>query len=103
MSCEGRSRGARVLVVGVTYKPDVADIRESPALEIIDELAAPGAQVAFCDPHIESLHTPHAGRLESHQNSAGDTWNLILVHTRHAGTNHAWLDGRHTVLDITRS
>ena len=38
------TRGARVLVVGVTYKPEVADIRESPALEIIDELAAAGAR-----------------------------------------------------------
>ena len=44
------TRGARVLVVGVTYKPDVADIRESPALEIIDELAAAGARVAFMRP-----------------------------------------------------
>ena len=35
---------ARVLVVGVTYKPGVADIRESPALEIIDELVGPGAR-----------------------------------------------------------
>ena len=57
------TRGARILVVGVAYKPDVADIRESPALEIIDELAAAGAQVAFCDPWVESLDTRHAGRL----------------------------------------
>src|SRR6476619_4801363 len=49
------TRGARILVVGVTYKPDVADIRESPALEIINELAAAGARVAFTDPLVESL------------------------------------------------
>ena len=44
------TRGARILVMGVTYKPGVADIRESPAIEIIDELAAAGAQVTFTDP-----------------------------------------------------
>ena len=36
----GALAGARVLVVGVAYKPDVADLRESPAIEIIDRLHA---------------------------------------------------------------
>ena len=42
--------GARVLIVGVAYKPDVADVRESPALEIIDGLVAAGASVSYNDP-----------------------------------------------------
>jgi len=95
------TNGARVLVVGVTYKPGVADIRESPALEIIDELAAAGARVAFTDPLVESLETPHAGRLISQENPGGDVWNLVLIHTRHAGVDHAWLAVHPTVLDTT--
>jgi len=95
------THGASVLVIGVAYKPDVADIRESPALEIIDGLAAAGAHVSFCDPHVESLDTSHAGRLFNHQNPAGDTWNLILVHTRHAEMDLGWLVHRPTVLDMT--
>ena len=95
------TRGARVLVVGVTYKPGVADIRESPALEIIDELAAAGAAVAFTDPLIESLETRHAGRLVSHQNPGDDAWDLVLIHTRHAGVDHGWLAMHPTVLDTT--
>ena len=93
--------GSRVLVVGVTYKPGVADIRESPALEIIDELAAIGAAVAFTDPLIESLETPHAGRLSSHRAPGEDAWDLVLIHTRHAEMNHDWLAGNPTVLDTT--
>ena len=93
------TRGARVLVVGVTYKPGVADIRESPALEIIDELAAAGAAVAFADPLIESLETRHAGQLVSHQNPGDDAWDLVLIHTRHAGVDHGWLAMHPTVLD----
>jgi UDP-N-acetyl-D-mannosaminuronate dehydrogenase len=88
-------------VVGVTYKPDVADIRESPALEIIDELAAAGAQVAFCDPWVESLDTRHAGRLIGQQDPGKDAWDLVLIHTRHADVDHDWLASHPTVLDTT--
>ncbi|MDT5010632.1 MAG: UDP-N-acetyl-D-glucosamine dehydrogenase [Mycobacterium sp.] len=95
------TRGARVLVVGVTYKPGVADIRESPALEIIDELAAAGASVAFTDPLVESLQTRHGGRVSSHQDPENDTWDLALIHTRHAEVNHDWLAVHPTVLDAT--
>ena len=95
------TRGARILVVGVAYKPDVADIRESPALEIIDELAAAGAQVAFCDPWVESLDTRHAGRLIGQQDPGKDAWDLVLIHTWHADVDHDWLASHPTVLDST--
>ena len=90
-----------MLVVGVTYKPDVADVRESPALEIIDELAAAGAKVAFTDPLVTELVTPHAGRLERHPNPVAAVWDLILVHTRQAAADHDWVSLRPTVLDMT--
>ncbi len=45
-------RGARVLVLGLAYKRDIDDPRESPAFEIIDRLLALGAEVAYHDPHI---------------------------------------------------
>ena len=98
----GRStRGARILVMGVTYKPGVADIRESPAVEIIDELAAAGAQVTFTDPLVESLDTTHAGRLSSHQSPGDGTWDLVLIHTRHADVDYDWMALHPTVLDTT--
>ena len=49
-------RGSRILVLGVAYKPDVADIRESPALDIIKLLLARGAVVHYADPHVAELH-----------------------------------------------
>jgi len=48
-------KGSRVLVLGVAYKPDVGDSRESPALEVMSHLARRGADVSFCDPHVESV------------------------------------------------
>jgi len=44
--------GARVLLLGVTYKRDVADQRESPARPLARKLRARGAQVAYHDPHV---------------------------------------------------
>jgi UDP-N-acetyl-D-glucosamine dehydrogenase len=45
-------RGASVLVLGVAYKRDIDDIRESPALDIIRLLEGQGAQVTYHDPHV---------------------------------------------------
>jgi UDP-N-acetyl-D-glucosamine dehydrogenase len=47
-------KGARVLVLGLAYKPDIDDPRESPSFEIIDRLLELGAEVGYHDPHIPS-------------------------------------------------
>ncbi len=51
--------GASVLVLGLSYKADIDDDRESPSYEIIELLEERGAEVAYCDPHIP---VPHPGR-----------------------------------------
>jgi UDP-N-acetyl-D-glucosamine dehydrogenase len=48
-------RGSTVLVLGVAYKKDVSDVRESPALDIIHLLREKGARVIFHDPHVASI------------------------------------------------
>ena len=45
-------KGAKVLVLGLSYKADIDDDRESPSFEIIELLRAAGAEVAYCDPYI---------------------------------------------------
>jgi UDP-N-acetyl-D-glucosamine dehydrogenase len=45
-------RGSRILVLGVAYKKDIDDLRESPALEVIRLLAERGAKIRCCDPHV---------------------------------------------------
>ena len=49
------TNGSRVLLLGVSYKPDVSDVRESPALDIIELLRADGAEVLYHDPFVGSL------------------------------------------------
>jgi UDP-N-acetyl-D-glucosamine dehydrogenase len=48
-------KGSQVLILGVAYKKDVSDMRESPALDIIHLLVAKGALVSFHDPHVRAL------------------------------------------------
>jgi nucleotide sugar dehydrogenase len=48
-------RDARILILGVAYKPDVGDVRESPALKVMSLVKRRGADVVFHDPHIASV------------------------------------------------
>ena len=53
--------GAKVLVLGVAYKQDIDDYRESPALRVIDELNKVGAEVSYFDPWVPQCR--HAGKV----------------------------------------
>jgi UDP-N-acetyl-D-glucosamine dehydrogenase len=59
-------KGAAVLVLGVAYKPDVGDVRESPALKVMTHLHRRGARVSFHDPHVleVSINGSTFGRTE---------------------------------------
>jgi UDP-N-acetyl-D-glucosamine dehydrogenase len=56
-------KGAKILVLGVAYKKNVDDVRESPAITIIELLLAKGARVAYHDPHIPRLPKMRRSRL----------------------------------------
>jgi len=83
-------RGARVLVLGVAYKPGVADTRDSPALEIIDSLRAKGAAVAYHDPYVPSIAVGAATLESCAWRDAGlATQDVVLILTAHAGYDWA--------------
>jgi len=96
----GLSR-ARVLVVGVAYKPNVADLRESPALEIIDTLIERGAEVSFVDDHIPSIRRPDGSVLESIDDPAAFDAEIVILHTRHDSADLSWIRSDQLVLDTT--
>ena len=48
-------KGSEIVVLGVAYKPDVSDYRESPALDVIRRLEAKGARVRYCDPLVPEM------------------------------------------------
>jgi UDP-N-acetyl-D-glucosamine dehydrogenase len=79
-------RGARIAVFGVSYKPGVGDVRESPALKILALLKRLGAELRYHDPHVPSL--PELG-LESVpvEELLGEA-DLALIVTAHPGVDH---------------
>ncbi len=52
--------GSRILILGVAYKKDIDDMRESPALSIIDLLRSRGAEISYHDPFVEEVTFDHA-------------------------------------------
>jgi len=54
-------KGSKVLVLGAAYKPDIDDVRESPALDVIALLKKKGADVSYHDPHIPHIHHEKEG------------------------------------------
>jgi UDP-N-acetyl-D-glucosamine dehydrogenase len=54
-------KGSKVLVLGVAYKPDIDDVRESPALDVIGLLRNKGASVSYHDPYIPHIHHEYEG------------------------------------------
>ena len=84
---EGKAvRGSKIAVLGVAYKPAVGDIRESPALKILDRLQALGADIAYHDPYVPELKA--YGLRNTPLEEALDGADLALIVTAHPGIDH---------------
>jgi len=82
--------GSSVLVLGVAYKGGVGDLRESPALKLMELLAAQGAEIAYHDPFVPHL-AEHGFDLDS-QTLTDDLLagtDIVAVVTAHPGVDHA--------------
>ncbi len=96
-------KGSRLLVLGVAYKPNISDVRESPALDIIRLLEARGARVSFHDPYVQSLaheglDTP-AAALTAATVAAADG---VVIATNHSSYDWAWLQQHARLIVDTR-
>ena len=82
-------RGARILVLGVAYKANVSDMRESPAIEISELLIQKGAQVDYHDPHVPEFHVGHhvlkSVELTDEALASAD---LVIIITDHATVDY---------------
>ncbi len=102
LSDRGQSlHGARIIVVGVAYKPNVADLRESPALEIIEHLRALGAVVGYVDPRVPQVLLRDGSELEPIAAPESNLTSLVLLHTVHDAADLSWISPNQLVLDAT--
>ncbi|MET0561650.1 MAG: nucleotide sugar dehydrogenase [Gaiellaceae bacterium] len=91
--------GSKILVLGVAYKPDITDTRESPAVKLIALLQNAGADVAYHDPHVPSFVenglTMHSSTLEP------AAYDCVVVVTNHSGIDYsALVDESVLVVDL---
>ena len=78
--------GSKILFLGVAYKPDISDDRESPALKIIDEVVKKGGGVSYHDPFIPSIKTGNGNKVQSVELNA-DTLegaDCVVITTNHS-------------------
>jgi UDP-N-acetyl-D-glucosamine dehydrogenase len=92
---QGRGlRGARILILGVAYKKNVDDIRESPSLELMELIEARGAEVDFYDPFVEQIdQTRDHPTLNLRERVSWDVeafggYDAVLVATDHDGVDY---------------
>jgi UDP-N-acetyl-D-glucosamine dehydrogenase len=75
--------GSKVLVLGVAYKSDISDVRESPALKVMQLLENAGADVSYHDPHVPSLNGKESVALEP------SAYDCVAILTAHSSIDHA--------------
>jgi UDP-N-acetyl-D-glucosamine dehydrogenase len=87
-------KGAKVLVLGVSYKPDVGDVRESPSLRVMSALARRGAKLSFHDPFVDAvtLDGKRLARTELTARAVAGA-DLVALLVPHSGYDLEWLAG----------
>ena len=101
----GRSmRGSRILLVGVAYKPNIGDVRKSPAIEVADRLLSRGALVRYVDPHVASLSTHRGVTLRAVELTAAEleASELVVITTAHDALDWALIRERAPLVLDTR-
>jgi UDP-N-acetyl-D-glucosamine dehydrogenase len=94
-------RGARLLVCGVAYKRDADDIRESPALDILQLLQREGATVDYHDPHVPSLTLGPRTLASATLDGAAD-YDAVVITTDHSNVDYLALVERAALIVDTR-
>ena len=82
-------KGSRILVLGIAYKPDISDMRESPAVKIISLLENAGADVAYHDPHVPEF-SEHGLSMESVPLEPAE-YDCVVIVTDHSSVDYEQL------------
>ena len=92
-------KGARILVLGVAYKPDIGDMRESPALKLISLLQNAGADVSYHDPHV-SRFSEHGLEMSSVALEPA-AYDCVVITTDHSSIDYGRLvDDSSLIVDL---
>ena len=101
-------RGSKILMLGVAYKRDVDDVRESPALEIMEILQDKGAVLSYSDPFIPRLHKMRRYDFSNMASSALTedvlkSQEVVLITTDHTSVDYQWIVDHSSLVVDTRN
>jgi UDP-N-acetyl-D-glucosamine dehydrogenase len=102
-------KGAKILILGLAYKPNIDDTRESPAFVLMDLASARGAGVSYYDPHIPEIkptreHGRWTGRRSIHwDRSEIKEFDAVVISTAHSAVNYAELASWNDCIVDTRN
>lgn len=104
--CGKPVKGARVLVLGIAYKPDVDDMRESPSVELMELLVKRGALVAYSDPHVPVFpkmreHNFELASVALSEQSLGE-YDAVLLATDHSEFDYPLIERAAQLIIDTR-
>ncbi len=93
-------KGSKVLILGVSYKPDVGDLRESPSIKLLDILAESGADVSYHDPHVPELESHGLASVDLTKEAVEGS-DCVIVATDHSGLDLGLVvDCARSILDL---
>jgi UDP-N-acetyl-D-glucosamine dehydrogenase len=97
-------KGSRILIVGVAYKKDIDDVRESPALDVMRLLAEKGADIRYHDPYVPQIHEDGLVR-ESVPFTAGEleAAHCVVITTDHSDLDYGQIVSRARLVVDTRN
>ena len=76
-------KNSRILILGVAYKKDIGDTRESPAIDIIESLLDKSAEVSFYDPYVDELIVNKESVLKEQDLDSISNYDMVIIHTPH--------------------
>ena len=98
--------GSKILIMGVAYKPEIDDMRESPALAIIEKLQKLGAEVSYHDPYVPEIHLEandeHIQGIDLSDEVVSNADCVVIV-TDHKKIDYGWLTRYAQLLVDTRN
>jgi UDP-N-acetyl-D-glucosamine dehydrogenase len=97
-------KGAKILLLGVAYKPNISDMRESPALALVELLRKKGAAVSYADPFVASMPTADGSSLHSVEPyQAAAEADCVVVVTAHSEVDYERLAQKASLIFDTRN
>lgn len=97
--------GAKILILGLAYKSNINDVRESPALEVFESLRKKGAEVTVLDPYVTSFKDKVGKRVDVIQNTTCEfeSFDCAVLLTKHSNFNFSEIERRCSLIVDTRN